>query len=166
MDWFTVTYEHYNDMALATNGQLRMGFNALSASDRIELKGLPDGAVVWNIDNPAQPVEYKYADYQTNDATTVKAFTPGAAKNWSQFVVFNPNATLHKIAAFEPIENQNIHSLTTPDMVIVTNKALMEQAQRVADMHRSIDGFTVYVVDQEQVFNEFSSGTPMLWLFD
>ena len=160
MDWFTVTYEHYNDMALATNGQLRMGFNALSASDRIELKGLPDGAVVWNIDNPAQPVEYKYADYQTNDTTTVKAFTPGAAKNWSQFVVFDPNATLHKIAAFEPIENQNIHSLTTPDMVIVTNKALMEQAQRVADMHRSIDGFTVHVVDQEQVFNEFSSGTP------
>ncbi|MGM9869515.1 MAG: type IX secretion system sortase PorU [Sodaliphilus sp.] len=160
MDWFTITYEHYNDMKLAANGQLRMGFNALTASDRIEMKGLSNGAVVWNINNPAQPVEYKYADYQADDASTVKAFTPGIAQNWSQFVVFDPNATLYKISAFEPVENQNLHSLATPDMVIVTNKMLMEQAERVAEMHRSIDGFTVHVVDQEQVFNEFSSGTP------
>ena len=160
MDWFTITYERYNDMALAANGQMRMGFNALTASDRIEMKGLPNGAVVWNINNPNQPVEYKYADYQADDESTVKAFTPGIAQNWSQFVVFDPNATLYKISGFEPVENQNIHGLPTPNMVIVTNKVFAEQAERIAELHRVKDGFTVHVIDQQQAFNEFSSGTP------
>ncbi|MDO4510761.1 MAG: type IX secretion system sortase PorU [Bacteroidales bacterium] len=160
LDWFTVTYEHHNSMANAANGQLRMGFNRLTATDRIEMPAITDGMVVWNIDNEANPVEYKYADYAEGDAPAVKAFTPGIDKDWAQFVAFDPSATLYKIQGFEAVENQNIHGMSTPDMVIVTSKELKEQAERVAMMHRNLDGFTVHVLTQEEVFNEFSSGTP------
>lgn len=160
LDWFTLTYAHANDFANAANGQLRMGFNKLAATDRIELPNLSDGIVVWNIDNEANPVEYQYADFTAADGSTVKAFTPGFNKDWAQFVAFNPQATLYKISGYESVDNQNIHGVSTPDMVIVSSKELKPQAERVAEMHRAKDGFTVHVFDQQEVFNEFSSGTP------
>ncbi|MDO4970748.1 MAG: type IX secretion system sortase PorU [Bacteroidales bacterium] len=160
LDWFTVTFEHQNNLLNASNGQVRMGFDKLSADDRIELPNATDGIVVWNIDDTGNPVEFQYADYSAPDATTVKAFTPGYESEWGQFVAFDPSATLYKITGFEAVENQDIHGMSTPDMVIVTSKELKSQAERVAKMHRNKDGFTVHVVDQEEVFNEFSSGTP------
>lgn len=160
LDWFTVTFSHHNDMQKAQNGQVRMGFNKLTAADRIELQQASDSVVVWNIDDNGSPVEYQYASVTKDDGTTVKAFTPGFAKDWSQFVAFNPSATLYKISGFETVDNQDIHGLSTPDMVIVTSKNLKAQAERVAQMHRNDDGFIVHVLDQQEVFNEFSSGTP------
>ena len=58
------------------------------------------------------------------------------------------------------MSNQNLHALEVPDLLIVTNKEFMNEARRVAELHRTHDGMVVHVVDQEQVFNEFSSGTP------
>ena len=45
-------------------------------------------------------------------------------------------------------------------MVIVTCKELLEQASRVARMHITNDKMIVHVIDQDLIFNEFSSGTP------
>lgn len=59
------------------------------------------------------------------------------------------------------ITNQNIHGEETPDMVIFTIGRWADQARRIAQMHEnSADSLKVLVVDQEQAFNEFSSGTP------
>ncbi len=56
-----------------------------------------------------------------------------------------------------PVANQNLHGLPQVDFLIVTNKAFISQAERLANLHRS-EGLTGHVVTQEQVFNEFSSG--------
>ena len=160
LDWFTITFSHYNNFQYAENGQVRMGFNKLTNTDRIEISEPNNGIVVWNIDNEASPVEYQYADFNKEDGTTVKAFTPGYNKEWSQYVAFDPNATLYKISGFETVANQDIHGMPTPNMVIVTSKELKPQAERIAQMHRGNDGFIVHVFDQDEVFNEFSSGTP------
>lgn len=55
------------------------------------------------------------------------------------------------------VENQNLHSLTQADYLIVTHKNFLSQANRLADLHRN-EGMSVHVVTSEQVFNEFSSG--------
>ena len=54
--------------------------------------------------------------------------------------------------------NQNLHCHTTPEMVIITTRELVEAADELAEIHRSYDGMDVRVVAQEDIFNEFSSG--------
>jgi len=60
------------------------------------------------------------------------------------------------------VENQNLHALEQCDMVIIvpSNGDFLTQAERLADAHRTKDGMTVHVVTADQVYNEFSSGTP------
>lgn len=59
-----------------------------------------------------------------------------------------------------PIKNQNLHGLPAADMIIITHPDFVSQANRLADAHLEKDGLTTHVVTTEQVYNEFSSGTP------
>ena len=158
LDYCILTYLRQN--VLGEDNQFRMNFLKITPSDRVELPNATNNLVVWNIDNEANPVQYNYTDYTDGESAPVKAFTPGYTKNWSQFVAFDPTMTLKKITAYENVENQNIHGLPNPHMVILTDKEYLEQAERLAQMHRDHDNMTVHVVEQGQVFNEFSSGTP------
>lgn len=56
-----------------------------------------------------------------------------------------------------PVANQNLHELDQAEYLIVTHKNFVTQANRLANLHRSL-GESVHVVTSEQVFNEFSSG--------
>jgi hypothetical protein len=58
------------------------------------------------------------------------------------------------------VPNQNIHAINQADLVILTHPDFLEQAQRLAQVHREKDNLTVEVVTTTQVYNEFSSGTP------
>lgn len=58
------------------------------------------------------------------------------------------------------IPNQNIHAIEQADMVIITHPNFLTQAETLAQAHRQKDNMTVTVVTTEQVYNEFSSGTP------
>lgn len=56
-------------------------------------------------------------------------------------------------------ENQNLHAWEATDFVIVTAPAFLEQAERLAELHRRYDGINVKIATTQQVYNEFSSGT-------
>lgn len=60
------------------------------------------------------------------------------------------------------IPAQNLHATPAMDMVIVIPASghLAEQAERLAEAHRRLDGLRVMVVRADQLYNEFSSGTP------
>lgn len=58
------------------------------------------------------------------------------------------------------IGNQNLHSLKNIDYVIICPAEFVEHATRLARAHEEIDGITWAVVTDQQVYNEFSSGTP------
>lgn len=56
---------------------------------------------------------------------------------------------------------QNLHALPQTDMVILAPPAFLSEAERLAAKHRTKhDSISVVVVTPEQVYNEFSSGTP------
>ena len=137
LDYFILTYFRQN--VIGDDGQFRMNFVKITPSDRVDLPNATNNLVVWNIDNEANPVQYNYSDYTDGESAPVKAFTPGYTKNWSQFVAFDPTMTLKKITAYENVENQNIHGLSNPNMVILTDKEYLEQAERLAQMHRDHD---------------------------
>ncbi|MBQ7421926.1 MAG: type IX secretion system sortase PorU [Prevotella sp.] len=60
------------------------------------------------------------------------------------------------------ITNQNHHADSQADMVIIipTSQKLRSQAQRLADFHATHDSLRVNIVPADELYNEFSSGTP------
>lgn len=58
------------------------------------------------------------------------------------------------------IDNQNLHALSNIDYVIICPEEFRQPALRLAQKHEQIDHLTWAVVTDQQVYNEFSSGTP------
>jgi len=91
--------------------------------------------------------------------------------NGSTYTFSAPSSTLREYACVSlsgnipkpsiegGVPNQNLHAFQ-PDMVIITPEAFKSQAQRLAQAHQEMDNLSVLVVTPEQVYNEFSSGTP------
>lgn len=80
------------------------------------------------------------------------------ANELAEYVAFNPNGNYREPELVGEVPNQNLHSLSTPEFVIISHPNFINPANRLADFHRSYDGMSVEVVTTEQVYNEFSSG--------
>jgi len=105
--------------------------------------------------------------WETTDPKNVKAQSSSYVSGTMQFSVNTDS--LREFIAFTgssfftptpvgPVPNQNLHSLPEADLVIVTNSLFVNQANRLADLHRTNDNMNVVVVTSQQVYNEFSSG--------
>lgn len=114
----------------------------------------PSGSQIWDISDPLNisrcPSELSggslsFAAAHVLDKTYL-AVNPGYD--------FPSPETVGQVAA------QNLHALEQCDMVIISPAEYSEQAERIAALHREDDGMTVHVVTPEQIYNEFSSGTP------
>lgn len=60
------------------------------------------------------------------------------------------------------ITNQDLHGDGPADMIIIipTTQKLKAQAERLKALHEQQDGMRVRIVPADEIFNEFSSGTP------
>ena len=79
-----------------------------------------------------------------------------------RYVAFEPQYDFPQPTVVGNIDNQNLHGLDSLDMVIIvpTNDKLTAQATRLAEAHAQYDGLRTAVVRADQIYNEFSSGTP------
>lgn len=114
--------------------------------------------VIWEITDPGNPKEIEFSI--TGSQARFKIPTDSIR----EFIAFNKDGDfpvpIFNEKELGPIANQDLHSLQHPDMIIITPKELLEQAQRLADHRRIQDGIESAIVLQQEVFNEFSSGTP------
>lgn len=118
------------------------------------VSGITDNTQVWDVTDPVRPVEVSYTK------TDGKACFAPAADGLRRYVVFNPRSVSFTPVSAGNVANQDIHSMETPQMLIISPKEYLLQAERVADLHRRKDGMTVHVLTPEVIYNEFSSGTP------
>ncbi|MFN6374224.1 MAG: type IX secretion system sortase PorU [Chitinophagia bacterium] len=108
--------------------------------------------VVWDITNPLQPL--RISTQTGNPLRFVQEAT--AIKEYIAF-----DATQVSSPSLEGfVSNQNLHATGAQDMVIVADKSLIGEANRLALFHRQKHGFSVLVTEPEKIFNEFSSGIP------
>lgn len=77
-----------------------------------------------------------------------------------EFVAVNLKGNFPKPVVEGQVPNQNLHGLPAPDFVIITHPDFIAEARELAQAHRDHDRMSVQVVTTEQVYNEFSSGTP------
>ena len=78
-----------------------------------------------------------------------------------EYVAVNPNGSRFVSAqVVGEVPTQNLHALSNIDYVIICPEEYTEEATRLAQAHGAKEAITWAVVTDQQVYNEFSSGTP------
>ncbi|MBQ1932864.1 MAG: type IX secretion system sortase PorU [Muribaculaceae bacterium] len=160
MDYVTFSYTRKNDFAQCA--QLPMVFDNVSSRTSFTLRNVNANVQVWNVTSPINVFAYRTAydsEAQTMKSAFERKYTPDN-NGHAYLIAFDPYQTQYSVEYAGEVKNQNLHSLSSPDMLIITNKSMMKYATELAEIHRNLQGMSVHVVDQEDVFNEFSSGTP------
>ncbi|MDA3944020.1 MAG: type IX secretion system sortase PorU [Bacteroidetes bacterium] len=125
--------------------------------------------------NPGNIVEYQIANSNTNiqvwDITDPVNVKQVSGSNSSGRYIFKAEANEHKnYIAFdgssffqtefvEQLENQNLHAVRDIDYLIISHADFLDQANRLADVHRNANNMVVYVTTPDKIYNEFSSGS-------
>lgn len=106
---------------------------------------------VWDVTDPTNALRHVV---EVNGTTATFSASTLTLK---EFVAVNQALPIETIAK---ISNQNLHGMTSVNMIIVTDPDLKAEAQRLA-AHRSVhSGLKVEVVLNDEIYHEFSSGRP------
>ena len=132
----------------------QFGFRNLTTPDssvlvKYQISNFNASGFVWDLSIP-------YAPRRVKGVLNGSAFSFWCEKYFREFVASNGSGFLTP-SAVGRVNNQNIHGLGQVDYVIVTPADFANQAERLANLHRS-EGLDVHVVLIDQVYNEFSSG--------
>ncbi len=120
----------------------------------LRVKGVKEGTLVWDVTDPARPRPVRY----DRDGSTA-LFAP-AGVGLRRYAVFNPASVQEEPASQGRVSNQDIHAAEMPNLLIISPQEYKSQAERIAEMHRTVDGMAVSVLTPEEIYNEFSCGAP------
>ena len=115
-----------------------------------------ENVVVWDVTDWINPIQL-IGNYNSTNKTYSFNLNSDTLKN---IMVFHYNSNFNTIKPIGKIENQNLHASEAVDYVIITNPLFLEQANRLAKIHQDYNNTTTKVVTTEQIYNEFSSGSP------
>lgn len=123
---------------------------------RATISGADGGTKVWKVTSPAETCEQSGSLSGSN-------YVCDLTNNGSdEYVAVNINATFPTPEKVADVANQDLHSIQDIEFVIIVpeNNRYTAQAQRLADAHNAREGMKCLVVRADQIYNEFSSGTP------
>ena len=147
LDYIEVFYER--SLALR-DGQLYF-FDTYSGSEEVRVKGCSATTQIWDVTDRFAPMRV-----ESRLSGTEAAFI--APKGYREYIAFNPESIAVEAEAGSGIANQDLHSLPVPDMAIITLPDFRKGAERIAQLHRDVDGMTVHVLLADDIYNEFSGG--------
>lgn len=114
---------------------------------RYPIAGSTQDMMVWDVTAPVVPFAMRCDNGTFADSLS----------GVRHYVAFNMQNVL-RVSEIQSIENQDLRGGSNPEMVIVTHPNYLDQAERLAFIHRLVDGMEVMVATTTQVYNEFSSG--------
>ncbi len=130
-------------------------FFGQSVNTRFLLSNATTSTQIWKVTDgvnieqmPTQVVDGKLAWIGSNARAEKYVAVNVNASNWKQ---------PQRVGV---VANQDLHALQNIDYVIICPEEFVPQATRLAQKHEEIDNLTWAVVTDQQVYNEFSSGTP------
>jgi len=110
--------------------------------------------MVWDVTDPLNPLKM-----QGNLSGNTFRFVNNCNR-LHEYIAFKQDNTLLLPVAGEMIPNQNLHSTSPKDLMIIVHPPFLSQAQRLAQYHQQHDGYRCLVVTTSQLFNEFGGGSP------
>ncbi|MDR0618823.1 MAG: type IX secretion system sortase PorU [Bacteroidales bacterium] len=147
LDFIEILYTR--SLAFPRNGEII--FRAPQAIDKVaryEISGTTPGLKVWDITNPLSVKAHTVSQ---------NSFTADAADCLHEYIVFD-GSNYHTPIFLGAADTQNLHAAANPDLIIVSHSDFIEQAEKIAEIHRERDGIDVLVANVQNVYNEFSSG--------
>ena len=108
---------------------------------------------IWDITDPLSPVEQEMVPAGQNisfrnDCSSLREYISFADSRYLVPVMLGK------------IPNQNLHRPAAARFLIIAYKTLTAEAERLGQFHRLQDNLSYLVADPEQIYNEFSSGSP------
>lgn len=122
----------------------------------LNISGANENTRVWRLGNAQASVSELHGTLENG---TYKA---EAESGTDRFVIVDITANYNTPEIVGSIENQNLHADKAIDYVIIipASGRFKEQAEKLALIHEKRYGLRVKVVRADQIYNEFSSGTP------
>ncbi len=118
------------------------------------LDGVAPGCKIWDITNPISPVNQQYT---SGNQITFSVHNTGLVPN--EFICFDPAHDVMTPSYESSVMNQNIHSVTQADLVIIYYDEFKEAALALAEHRSTQDHMEVIAVPASQVFEEFGGGS-------
>lgn len=149
---YTFVCEKHNSN-LPDNYTLRL--TNLTERSVIKLKGLTDSHVIWDVTDRRNPKRLSSVPLPDGAGLV----SPGPLTGHAVIHTFQPGCRIPVPQYIETMANRSVHGDTGYDMLIVTTGATYDEALRLAKAHEDIQGMKVKVVKQQDIVNEFSSGS-------
>ncbi|MCR5013648.1 MAG: type IX secretion system sortase PorU [Bacteroidales bacterium] len=122
------------------------------SSGKVLIEDADPTACCWDVTDPIHP----YLQPLTQEGEDGVFGVKGAAVK--RYHLFTPTATRH-VASCYPVHNQNLHAITDAEMLVISPSCFWEQAETLAEYHRQEDHLDCLVVDINEIYNEFGTGT-------
>ncbi|MBP6402553.1 MAG: type IX secretion system sortase PorU [Bacteroidia bacterium] len=116
-----------------------------------QLNNTPSTVLVWDVTDPINVV-LQAANFNSSTTSFITE-----TNSLHEFIAFNETGAYSPVLIGQ-IENQNLHASPKSSLLIVTNPLFIDQANELADFHRTHDNYSTVVATTDQIFNEFSSG--------
>lgn len=118
-----------------------------------QINAVSSTGLVWDV---TDPVKAKSQITQlNNDAFTFST----RSDSLKRFVVFDP-AKISSPSFESKVNNQNLHGITSADVLIISHPTLVNEAVRLGAHRQSHDQLAVVSVTTDAVYNEYSGGKP------
>ncbi|MEG1748642.1 MAG: type IX secretion system sortase PorU [Tannerellaceae bacterium] len=127
---------------------------SIGNASRFVVQNATANTLIFDVSDPLEPKKMEAELSGSELSFTIPA---GALR---EFVAVQTDQTFPTPEMVGVVAAQNLHGLPQTDMIIISPAAFVAQAERLAEEHRTRDGMTVSVVKPEDIYNEFSSGTP------
>ncbi len=122
------------------------------------IEDAPASVQVWDITDPTRPVRMpkSYRDGNLHFKAETEVL--------KEFIAFIPESS-HRTPVTQgddvgPVPNQNLHALKGRNYVVVSPPQFLPYARRLAAYRQDRDGLDTVVVTPQQIYHEFSSGSP------
>lgn len=144
---------------LGNNAWRELNLSNVSVGTPLAIQEATREQQVWDVSEPANPCRL-LPEYREDGSAVVTIRRSYAADIPTKILIFNPKSTFPAPVFAGEVSNQNLHADTDiPDMLIVTTSSLEQYARELADIHGRTRNLKVSVVCQDDIFNEFSSGS-------
>jgi len=159
-----------------SNADTRMHLDYIRVNYKRLLK--PYGAVtLFRSTTLSEKLSFQIADvvgsplvFDVTDNTSVKKID--TQSNGSSLIFTASNRAIREYAIVDiskpipapeivgKVSNQNLHALAGAEMIIIVQPYLQKYAEDLARIHKEDSGLESLIVNPDQIYNEFSSGTP------
>jgi hypothetical protein len=135
-----------------SNGQKSFRRAGLQGIVEYRISSPVNQVLIWDVTDPLNPGKLNYS--ASGNTLIFKAL----ADTLREYILSDFNSYLKPVFV-EKVSNQNLHSLSSYSMVIVSHPDFYEEATRLATFHAQHNNLSVLVVTPQQIYNEFSSGS-------